>query len=115
MSGGLALAVTAKAGVSQWPEITSIAFGDAGREAGIEASQLAIFVQVSGGFQSIKKQGPPPCGKKIVGSFILLCPAILESVRSGPRLVSCSRRTRPPLAGLVQSLNCRLVKLQLGR
>gem|GEM_PF-5234253 len=47
--------------------MTTIAFGVTPIEAASDPSHAPIFFQVSGGFHSMKKQGPPPWGINKVG------------------------------------------------
>src|SRR5260370_23731093 len=64
---GLAAELTAKLSVRQCAETATMALGRGGREGGKPSRKTCSRIHVSRGFQSMKKQGPPPCGRKNVG------------------------------------------------
>ena len=74
MSCGAAAALAVRADSSQWPLTTTMARGGAGRVAGRPSRKRFVAFQVSVGphVQSIKKQGPPPWGRKMAGWRSLL-------------------------------------------
>src|ERR1700676_1008526 len=69
MSGGAADEVTVGTGASQCADTTRSARGETGGDETMLFSHSAMRSHVSGGCHSMKKHGPPPCGKKSVGSF----------------------------------------------
>src|SRR5260370_42508254 len=64
---GLAAELTAKLSVRQCAETATMALGRSGSERGKSSRKACSRIQVWRGFQSMKKQGPPPCGRKNVG------------------------------------------------
>src|SRR5205085_3676330 len=88
--------------------MTTIAFGVTSREPDRVPSQSAIFFHVSGGFQSMKKQGPPPCGMNRVGitldfdSFVIGISKVQQrDVKGGPPM-PCNPRPRGLTSGACQ-------------
>jgi len=76
---GRAAVVTLKVGCSQWPETRTMAVGLAGRVAAMPFRKSAMAFQAVGGFQSMKKQGPAPCGTNRVG-IVWPAPDVLNEV-----------------------------------
>jgi hypothetical protein len=64
---GIAAELTAKLSVRQCAETATMALGRSGSKRGKSSRKTRSRTQVSRGVQSMKKQGPPPCGRKNVG------------------------------------------------
>jgi hypothetical protein len=82
-----------KAGSSQWLLTITIAAGGAGKVAASPSRSRCVACQVSAGPQdhSMKKQGPPPCGRKIAGWRCGFADIVWLSVHHGP--VGLSRKS----------------------
>jgi len=77
--------VTLNVGCSQCPEISTMAVGFTGSVAAMPLRKSAMAFQAVGGFHSMKKQGPAPCGTNSVGMVRSVAGslAIISGLREG--------------------------------
>src|SRR5215469_6091741 len=89
MSFGAAAAPEVSAASSQCPLITSRALGTAGSEEAMDSRKCWVGFHVSAGpqVQSMKKQGPPPWGRKMAGWRLVL--AVIADSPARLRLDRC--------------------------
>ena len=93
-----------KAGSSQWPLTTTIALGGAGSVPARPSRNRWVAFQVSAGpqVQSMKKQGPPPWGRKRAGWRDVFLgirePPLILALTNGQTMVVTTTTYRMPAA-----------------